>query len=207
MEKLLIDNESKQAREEKYDSLIRDLHDTLQQTLLVLNMKLQKAKLQLPQGCDDKVIDESLEYSKLALQQMKTILSGEEELLETDLCEQLLMVVEKLSSAVDFKITVDSTLKNDFPHEKTQAVIKAIDEILTNAIKYSRARHLHIQLSENQKKLFITIKDDGVGFDPERVIEGHGLKNIRHRIEQIGGSVQIDSHAGVGTSVRIAVLR
>lgn len=206
-------NRSKSGKEvglenqDQYETVVRDLHDTLQQTLLVLNMKLQKAKMLLPDIQNSSVIEESLDYSKLALTQLTKILSGKEELSEYPLNEQLCKMAEKLDRTVDFKIKIENLLKSDFPKEKSSEVVKTIYEILTNAIKYSQARHLHIRLDENQKNLFVTIKDDGIGFDPKKVIEGRGLKNIRHRIEQLGGAVQIHSDTGKGTAIHMSMTK
>lgn len=190
---------------DQYETVVRDLHDTLQQTLLVLNLKLQKAKMQFPEVYDSKVIDESLDYSKLALTQLKKILSGEEESSENPLNEQLCKMAEKLAQTVDFKIKIENLLKSEFPIAKSSEVVKTIYEVLNNAIKYSNARHLFIQLSENKEKLFIKIEDDGDGFDQTKVIEGRGFRNIRHRIQQIEGDVQISSHPGKGTTIHISM--
>ncbi len=51
----------------------------------------------------------------------------------------------------------------------------------------------------------IVVGDDGTGFDPDRVVRGLGLDNIRERAERAGGSFAVESAPGTGTTVRVAL--
>ncbi len=79
-------------------------------------------------------------------------------------------------------------------------------EALTNATKHARATVVNLDLEPEDAGIELTIPDDGVG----GAVLGHGsgLIGVRDRVEALGGTVEIDSPAGEGTSllVRIAFL-
>jgi len=79
------------------------------------------------------------------------------------------------------------------------------DEILGNAVRYSHATSICIAVNREGHTLRIAYSDDGVGFDPRTIRIGHGLTNIRERIEQLGGTITIDSTSGSGTSIVLSV--
>lgn len=77
-------------------------------------------------------------------------------------------------------------------------------EALTNALKHAQAGMVRIDFACSGKACRITIVDDGLGFNPAQVrAEGSGLKNMRHRMEEIGGDLELKSEPGHGTTVRL----
>jgi len=82
------------------------------------------------------------------------------------------------------------------------AVAGSVGEALTNAGKHGEASQVTVFLEPDGRGLFCSVKDDGVGFDPETTQEGIGVtQSIRGRIDEIGGRVEIRSHPGNGTEV------
>jgi len=75
-------------------------------------------------------------------------------------------------------------------------------EILTNIARHARATRVTIQIGAADGVLDLTVRDDGVGFDPSTITQGRGLKSIRTRANDLGGTLSIDSTPGSGTSVR-----
>lgn len=73
-------------------------------------------------------------------------------------------------------------------------------EIVNNAVKHSECEHMRIQIKIEQKKLMITIQDDGIGFDKELKSSGFGLKNIFERAERIGANISLETSPGNGTT-------
>jgi ligand-binding sensor domain-containing protein/two-component sensor histidine kinase len=76
-------------------------------------------------------------------------------------------------------------------------------EILHNVQKHSQATHIEIELTEDHGLLELRVRDNGVGFDPERTSGGHGLNSLKRRASELGGQVNIDSGRGNGTSVTL----
>ena len=81
---------------------------------------------------------------------------------------------------------------------------RILTEILSNCERHSRATELNISIIEDERDIRILFEDNGTGFDPLHISEGHGLRNIRNRVEFLHGDIHIDS-SGQGTTVIIQV--
>ena len=86
-----------------------------------------------------------------------------------------------------------------------------MQEALNNAYKHSKARNLNIVLEARRNEFVLIIEDDGVGFDAEdvkgmpRLTGGLGLTGMTERAAIIGGTVEIESAPGKGTTVFVRV--
>ena len=87
---------------------------------------------------------------------------------------------------------------------------RIVQEAVNNAIKYSEASEIKILLSHNSKYLHLEIKDDGKGFDYEKLDKngyfnatGHGIFNIKERVNFINGHFQLETSPNNGTSISI----
>jgi signal transduction histidine kinase len=78
-------------------------------------------------------------------------------------------------------------------------LLLAAKEIVHNAVKHSKATNLSVAAQQTKSLLRFVISDDGCGFDTNKPSPGNGLKNIRRRIEELGGSLQIESAPGKGS--------
>ena len=89
-------------------------------------------------------------------------------------------------------------------------IFRAARELLANVAKHAQARVIHLDLHRTGDVVTLRIADDGVGFDPavlaRRVAEGHiGLASLVVGIGAMGGSVEVDTAPGSGTSVTVAM--
>ena len=73
-----------------------------------------------------------------------------------------------------------------------------IFELINNAIKHSKGDSLFIQLLSHEDGLNLSVEDNGEGFNVSESKDGLGLKNIKHRVEYLGGELIIDSKIGKG---------
>jgi len=89
--------------------------------------------------------------------------------------------------------------------ELSMEIYRIIQEAVGNAQKYSEATHIEINLSEENGKLTISIKDNGIGFDQNETHSGLGLKTIKDRSDFINGILTIKSKPQEGTEVRIVI--
>jgi signal transduction histidine kinase len=81
-----------------------------------------------------------------------------------------------------------------------------LKEALTNVVKHAAASEIRIRLKTAQAGLELTIEDDGRGFDQAAPDTGrNGLRNIRRRVEEIGGACDIASQVSEGTRIRVTV--
>lgn len=82
-------------------------------------------------------------------------------------------------------------------------LIMALKETIHNVVKHARATEVRMRIVFEASKISITIQDDGGGFDPATNSQGHGLGNLKRRMQDIGGDFTIESRRAVGTTVRL----
>lgn len=76
-------------------------------------------------------------------------------------------------------------------------------EATANALRYAHATALRVELTIHHREVQLSIIDNGQGFDLDQVrTEANGLRNMRERVEETGGILQVESSAGRGTTVR-----
>lgn len=87
----------------------------------------------------------------------------------------------------------------------TNALLRAAQEALTNAVNHARATHATVTITYLPDEVHLDVVDDGVGFDPRRpshsTRSGFGLRAMKSRVSEAGGSVSIESSDDGGTTV------
>lgn len=90
-------------------------------------------------------------------------------------------------------------------NEQRRNILLVTKEIVNNAIKYSKAGSLTVTASVDGRQVIFTIADNGEGFNPEQVSGGNGLRNIRHRVEELGGQLELRAAPGEGCYFRYVI--
>ena len=78
-------------------------------------------------------------------------------------------------------------------------------EAINNLAKYSKASEANINLEFQHPFLILTIRDNGKGFDPEKIKSGNGLKNMQSRAKKIGAVYHLSTATGQGTIITLQV--
>lgn len=132
--------------------------------------------------------------------------------------DSLESLVEQMSAHAertlgDRGIAVKVDLPADVPEEALPSAVRhdvflAFKEAVNNAAKYSQAKTARVRVTLQPEALLIELADDGVGFAAGEVKgTGHGLPNLRNRLAAFGGSADITSAPGRGTTVTLRVPR
>jgi len=80
-----------------------------------------------------------------------------------------------------------------------------VKEALNNVVRHARASEAHFRLAATDEQLDIAIEDNGCGFERSAdSVSADGLRNMRQRMEEIGGSCDIESRPGKGTKVSLS---
>ena len=195
------------AQESERSRVARDLHDDISQQMALLEMDLEQLAavvqgtaqdlthdtLQRAQEIGRSVHDLShrLHPAKLRLIGLVAALQG----------------LRRELSSPNLEITfTHESVPASIPEELAICLFRIVQEALQNAIKYSRGRHVSVDLRGSAAGLQLNIVDDGVGFDVDKTWrKGLGLISMRERLEAVGGSIKIHSRAGVGTRLEISV--
>jgi signal transduction histidine kinase len=92
--------------------------------------------------------------------------------------------------------------------EVAAEVVQLAREALSNVSRHAQATTCRVSLYEEGATVVLEIDDDGQGFDPATARPGgQGLGNLRARAQALGGRVELDSHPGEGTRVRVQLTR
>ena len=105
----------------------------------------------------------------------------------------------------DYQFSAPAELPECSVHaEVRHNVFLAYKEALTNTLKHAQATLVQIKVACDQNVVHISVADNGRGFTPtELKSEGTGLKNMRHRMTEIGGDFALESRPGHGTTARL----
>lgn len=198
------------------DRLARSLHDRLAQALGYINIK---ASL-IDQLLSEKQIDParaSLEELKTvaidtyadvreAIFNLRTKVHGGSEFLP--MLREYLVEYETQHS-IKTRIQIDSDRAGEFPAVVGTQVIRVIQEALSNVRKHAQATQVTIRFVATNGQIRLTIRDNGRGFEVERIRQQNrfsfGLDIMRERIESVGGRLEISSAPGRGTTVTLYV--
>lgn len=105
--------------------------------------------------------------------------------------------------------TDDATRAAVFGPAQGAALYRMAQELLTNAARHAGATQVRVSLATIGDRVTLTVEDDGRGFSPPDAATSNawGLKGIRERAELLGGSVNVHSRPGAGTTVRVVLPR
>ena len=123
-----------------------------------------------------------------------------------DLQTRILSFVEKAKSATEnIEFEINQNINNKFSLTSIEGMnlFRVIQEAINNAIKYAEASKISVSLTNKNKTLFVSIIDNGIGFDIKNVELGNGLSNIEKRISEINGKVTIKSKKDKGTEINL----
>lgn len=196
--------------------LAHEIHDTLAQGFNSIVMNLQTAERRLPPGSESArhTLDVARNTARESLAEARRLVWAlrPEALDRHSLPEAIEMLAGRWSE--ESGITAGATVTGSprqLPPEVEAALLRTAQEALSNVRKHARARRVMLTVSYMEDVVALDARDDGVGFDSgEKMSEvrdhssgGFGLRAMRERIEQLGGTVQIESAPGEGTSLVI----
>jgi signal transduction histidine kinase len=98
-------------------------------------------------------------------------------------------------------VTVEADGIGRYPREVEAAVYFCTLEALNNVAKYARATVARVELAQTNGHLVFTVTDDGIGFDRGSVAYGTGMQGMADRLDAIGGSLEVRSVPGAGTTL------
>jgi signal transduction histidine kinase len=196
------------AQEEERQRIAGDVHDDSVQIMTAVAMRLHLVRQKLTDP-DELAAMEKLELSvQEAIGRLRQLLfelrpaSLDRDGLASAIAEYGQQRLK--DDPVSFR--VDRSLENEPPFEARTILYRVAQEAINNAKKHAEARTVSVSLTERDGGIEISVRDDGVGFDTARVaqpVPGHlGILSMSERVEMAGGTVQIESSPGVGTTLR-----
>ena len=175
-------------------ALARELHDELGSLLVATKIDVSWLRRTLDDGSDttklrwERVLhclDDGLSLKRRVIESLRPTLLD-----NVGLVAALRWLVEESLRRVGIACVED--YPDSLPEMSSDAriaVFRVVQESLVNVVKHANARTVHLTVRADERDLSLTIHDDGMGIDPDRidVAHSHGLRGMRHRIEALGG--------------------
>ena len=110
------------------------------------------------------------------------------------------------SAGIRTRVDIYGALAAALTPERRHGLFLAAKEALNNVVRHAKATLVRLRVQVLDGRLVVQIADDGCGFDPDHPgRDGNGLRNLRERLVPLGGSVQVRSEPGKGTTVELSL--
>ncbi len=210
LRRLAADLSLTEARERR--AIASDLHDHIGQTLAIIRMKIAGFRSIKESSARDvqtveilELLDQTIQYTRSL-----TFAISPPVLYELGLNASLEWLGEQFTNKHNLPVVVQTANGGPRMRDEVEVVVfKAVQELLTNALKHAEATMVEVKVVHSGDELMVYVIDDGHGFDTERLAQsdadgGFGLFSIRERLMHLGGSVVIKSSRD-GTEVCLKV--
>ena len=202
------------AREKEKKQLCKTLHDELGSSAVALSALLRVAQLSVEKGerkqslADLQALNKQLQQCWERLKEV--VVSLRPPTLEHD--GALLGSIEELLENtsrylyIPFKFEHSARLSEREVSDSVKIIVyRVVQESLNNIAKHAHAKHISVSLKKRQGKLYLTIDDDGIGFEPNAVrsIEHIGLLAMKDSVNLLGGKITIQSAPNKGTHIAL----
>lgn len=197
------------VREQERGHLARELHDELGALLTAAKLDVARLKSKLAPGGP-----EILERLQHLSESLNSVIALKRRIIE-DLRPSALFNLGLLASldilTREFSERAGIPVKTEFEpvelDDGTELIIyRLVQESLTNIYKYAQATEIEVKLAVNGAKLTVCVYDNGVGFNTSVMRNGHGLAGMRHRVEAVGGTLEIQSPPATGVGKGTLIL-
>jgi signal transduction histidine kinase len=190
--------------------IAREIHDGVAQSLYMLTLHLDKTATLVE---NDPVLSERIRLllwmSREALVEvrqyifdLKPLLTGQTSLTQT-IRDQAAEFSRIAGIAIEIATEGD---ERELPVAARGALFRVVQEAFANAYRHGDAKRVDVRVAFEPDELAIDIVDDGRGFTPAEVTSGgFGLRNMRERVDEVGGSVRVESEPGRGARIQVRV--
>ncbi len=193
--------------------LAHELHDVLAHTLSSLAVQLEAIKATIPTDSERslELLEKALQNTRSGLQETRRTVRNlrAEPLEELGFQQAVYNLLEDAERRGGFKIAVQyDPILDVIDYTNEQSVYRIVQEALENIIQHAEASQVTVSFKRMESKsIFITIEDDGRGFDPAKTddTKHFGIATMRERASSIGATYAIDSTPGAGTRIILEI--
>ncbi|MGB6943811.1 MAG: sensor histidine kinase [Bryobacteraceae bacterium] len=197
-----------QAQEEERRSLSRELHDEVGQSLSAVLIELRNLSTGLTVRSEEQS-RRHVETIKGLVENTVGVVRNMALLLRPSMLDDLGLIpalkwqARESSKSTSMDVTVAAELDSDeLPDEYKTCIYRVVQEALHNCARHSHASSVRIRVEQAPDRLLLNIQDDGRGFDVLHT-KGLGLLGMQERVTRLGGTCQIHSRPGSGTTLSV----
>jgi len=205
-----LEQAQQKAMLEERQRLARELHDSVSQALygIVMGARTARRRSETDPSHLAEPLDYVLSLAEAALAEMRALIFElRPESLER---EGLIAALRRHATATEarFGVAVQAQLgeEPDVPFEVKEALYRISQEALNNVVKHARASTARLRVEVCTSSLDYSLTDDGCGFDVDGEFPGHlGIRSMRERAVALGGSLDVRSSLGTGTTISVSI--
>ena len=204
-EEALIEKERKR--------IARDLHDTVSQELFAAHMilsgvsqqalKLDREKMQTQLKSVSAILETAQKDLRVLLLHLRPV-----ELEEKSLVEGIQILLKELEDKSDLKVSFKQNVSK-LPKKIEEHIFRILQELISNTLRHAQATCLDVYLYQTDAELQLKVVDNGIGFQLGSLDDlSYGLRNIKERVEDMAGRVQLLTapKQGLAVDIRIPLL-
>ncbi|MGV3530343.1 MAG: MEDS domain-containing protein [Flavisolibacter sp.] len=190
------------AEENERQEIGRELHDNIQQILVSARLFLSMINKKDISDSGYSFLQQSNQMILSAFNEIRNLSHS----MITPFIEETTMkeAIEKLifntttASGIEISMEAIGMEEEKLPEKLRLSIYRIIQEQFSNILKYAKASTALLKIVQDNEKLTLTIKDNGIGFDTTKKASGIGLMNIKARASLFNGEVAIRSSPGQG---------
>ena len=204
-EEVIIEKERKR--------IARDLHDTVSQELFAAHMilsgvsqqalKLDREKMQTQLQSVVAILETAQKDLRVLLLHLRPV-----ELEDKSLVEGIQILLKELEDKSDLKVSLKQNVTK-LPKKIEEHIFRIIQELISNTLRHAQASCLDVYLYQTDVELQLKVVDNGIGFQLGSFDDlSYGLRNIKERVEDMAGTVQLLTapKQGLAVDIRIPLL-
>lgn len=208
---LLFEKEKAEERSKVQEEIAKEYHDNIGAKITSLIFMCENEKAEAKE--DEMRVKEISSRVALKLKDIAEMNRSGILALDPD-AQELDSFIAKLWSdltdqAETAGVEIEFSIPSDLPKIKIQPEVKfnlssIMKEAISNSIKYSKTNEMTVVIEVMDSRYIISVIDHGTGIDPTQLkLHSYGLKNMKGRMESIGGTCEIISELGAGTTIRL----
>ena len=204
-EEVIIEKERKR--------IARDLHDTVSQELFAAHMilsgvsqqalKLDREKMQTQLQSVAAILETAQKDLRVLLLHLRPV-----ELEDKSLVEGIQILLKELEDKSDLKVSLKQNVSK-LPKKIEEHIFRILQELISNTLRHAQASCLDVYLYQTDVELQLKVVDNGIGFQLGSFDDlSYGLRNIKERVEDMAGTVQLLTapKQGLAVDIRIPLL-
>lgn len=199
--------------EKERKRIARDLHDTVSQELFAAHMilsgvsqqalKLDREKMQTQLQSVAAILETAQKDLRVLLLHLRPV-----ELEQKSLVEGIQILLKELEDKSDLKVSLKQNVSR-LPKKIEEHIFRILQELISNTLRHAQASCLDVYLYQTDVELQLKVVDNGIGFQLGSLDDlSYGLRNIKERVEDMAGTVQLLTapKQGLAVDIRIPLL-
>ena len=199
--------------EKERKRIARDLHDTVSQELFAAHMilsgvsqqalKLDREKMQTQLQSVAAILETAQKDLRVLLLHLRPV-----ELEEKSLIEGIQILLKELEDKSDLKVSFKQNVSK-LPKKIEEHIFRILQELISNTLRHAQASCLDVYLYQTDVELQLKVVDNGIGFQLGSLDDlSYGLRNIKERVEDMAGTIQLLTapKQGLAVDIRIPLL-